>query len=155
MKVKNHDKVFKVLSVVLLVFWLLLIFYFSNQKGSVSESKSDFIIKILNDFFNFLSLNIDLNHLKNISFIIRKLAHLFLYFVLYFLIYFVGVVFNFKKQKLFLFFCFLYAISDEIHQSFIKARSADIRDVLIDTLGSFLALVCLNLILKIKERLKK
>ena len=30
---------------------------------------------------------------------------------------------------------FLYAVSDEFHQSFVPGRSASIRDVLIDTIG--------------------
>ena len=32
--------------------------------------------------------------------------------------------------------CFLYSISDEIHQMFIDGRSSEKFDVLIDTIGS-------------------
>ncbi len=32
--------------------------------------------------------------------------------------------------------CFLYALSDEIHQFFVPGRACRILDVLIDTLGS-------------------
>ena len=34
-------------------------------------------------------------------------------------------------------FVFIYACSDEIHQLFIRGRSGEILDVLIDTLGGF------------------
>jgi VanZ family protein len=33
-------------------------------------------------------------------------------------------------------FCVLLAILDEIHQIFVPGRSAEVRDVLIDTLGA-------------------
>ncbi|MBO5743146.1 MAG: VanZ family protein [Clostridia bacterium] len=39
--------------------------------------------------------------------------------------------------------CFVYAVSDEIHQFFVPGRACRILDVLIDTLGSsFFILVC-------------
>ena len=49
---------------------------------------------------------------------------------------------NFKnklknKELLFiLIFTFIYAVSDEFHQSFIKGRTASIKDVIVDFIGS-------------------
>ena len=53
---------------------------------------------------------------------------------------------------------FLYACTDEIHQIFVPGRSAQFRDVLIDTLGAsfgtLIAYLILKLITKIKEQSK-
>lgn len=53
---------------------------------------------------------------------------------------------------------FLYACTDEIHQIFVPGRSAQFRDVLIDTLGAsfgtLIAYLILKLITKIKEHSK-
>ncbi|MBB1503242.1 VanZ family protein, partial [Candidatus Saccharibacteria bacterium] len=53
---------------------------------------------------------------------------------------------------------FLYACTDEIHQIFVPGRSAQFRDVLIDTLGAsfgtLIAYLIIKLITKIKEHSK-
>lgn len=145
MKIKNQDKLNKIISIILLISWILLIFYFSNQKGSLSEKNSNFVINILNSFIN-------INNIKNISYIIRKLAHIFLYFILYYLTYYVLYQFNINKRKIFSFiFCILFAISDEFHQLFIINRSGSLIDIFIDTIGSYLAYFLLIL----KSKLKK
>lgn len=43
-----------------------------------------------------------------------------------------------------LLFCFLYAASDEFHQTFVKGRYGKVRDVALDTLGAALALSVLR-----------
>ena len=53
---------------------------------------------------------------------------------------------NFKKKiesgaLLFsLIFIFLFAVSDEYHQSFIPGRVSDVKDVVVDFLGAFISL---------------
>ena len=137
MNQENLDK-FKVLSVILLIFWCLLIFYFSNQPGSVSNVSSGIIV-------NFIRKIIPGNY-QIITFIVRKLAHVSIYFILYLLTYNCFKKFNIKKYAIY--FCLLYAVSDEIHQLFILNRSCELRDVLIDTTGILLA----YLIIKIKNK---
>jgi VanZ family protein len=56
---------------------------------------------------------------------------------------------NIKKIKLALFLSVMYAFLDEWHQSFIPGRSAELRDVFIDSIGSFLGIMVYILILKI------
>ena len=108
MKLKNQDKIHKIISIILLILWLSLIFYFSGQKGSVSENSSNTIIKILDNFFKFFNQNLDIYSLDNIAFLVRKSAHMFLYFILYFLIYYTMYEFNIKKRiYLSLILCFL------------------------------------------------
>lgn len=39
-------------------------------------------------------------------------------------------------------FCLVYGITDELHQSFVPGRSSDILDVVADTTGGLLAVLC-------------
>ncbi len=50
------------------------------------------------------------------------------------------------------FFALLYAISDEIHQTFIPTRSGQARDVLIDSIGIFSVYWLISLYEKSKKR---
>ena len=63
----------------LLIGWMLLIFFMSNQPADISTKQSDLVIKI------FSTIGIDLNtHLGEIaSFVVRKAAHFTEYFILY------------------------------------------------------------------------
>lgn len=67
------------------------------------------------------------------------------YAILYFLLYWAWsdtIGGAHKKSMFYAFLCsFLYAISDEFHQSFIPGRSASLSDVWVDTSGSLLALL--------------
>ncbi len=73
------------------------------------------------------------------DFVLRKIAHVFEYFILTFLLYraFKG---SFNINGLYLFvwpsvLSFLYAASDEFHQTFVPGRHGCVRDVLIDAAG--------------------
>jgi len=64
-------------------------------------------------------------------FIILKTFHLIEYAILFISFKIAG----FSTKKSFI-FCYLYALSDEFHQSFIPGRSALFRDTIIDLIGS-------------------
>ena len=65
----------KITAWVLFVFWLILIFYFSNQPGSVSSDLSNNVLKaILN--------NLAVSNFSVLVSILRKLAHFTEYFIL-------------------------------------------------------------------------
>lgn len=79
-------------------------------------------------------------HLSFYDFIFKKSAHMFVYAVLYWLFY--RSVFRKNHGKiqnyhfyLILFFCLIYAFSDEYHQSFVEGRTAKLGDVGYDFLG--------------------
>ena len=142
MNLENQDKIKKIISIILLFFWCILIFYFSNQVGIVSENSSSRVINIINKIFN-----INLYNYKYSSFIIRKLAHMFLYFVLYLLSLNVCNNYKFNKKYLYAFlFCFIYSVSDEVHQLFIFERSFQLTDILIDMLGSTISFCVIKII---------
>ena len=122
----------------LMILNMIIIFLFSNQKGTNSANVSNEVDNILSNFVLFKIL------FKAIP--IRKCAHFALYFLLGYISYL--TINSLYKYRLIylqsLIICVLYSISDEFHQLFIAGRGASIKDVLIDTLG---ASICLLFIL--------
>lgn len=121
------------------LFIMALIFVFSSQNSDQSSKSSGFIVmlvKLLGDF-------------ENIEFIVRKMAHFSIYAALGLSIYQTLKTYPLKSKYIFIFsliFCFLYACSDEFHQSFSPGRSPQFSDVLIDTSGSLLMISLSSLI---------
>ena len=146
----------KLLSYILLIFWLILIFLLSNQSGGVSATNSS---SILYNVFNFIFslLNIEISNLNEFINIIheplRELMHSFEYFVLGILfmnaLYQSGV-----KENLFLIsimFCFIYSVSDELHQLFIEGRTLQYLDLFMDFIGYAFASFLYNIFCKSKN----
>ena len=74
------------------------------------------------------------------DFIFKKTAHIFVYLVLYLLLKrAVEITINKKSSRKQLlvpvFICLVYAVSDELHQSFVPGRYATLRDVGYDMFG--------------------
>ena len=123
-----HRKIF----LVLMVLWMVMIFLFSSQSGEESSKTSGFILSLL-PFFN---------NIESAEFYIRKLAHFSIYFLLGLSAFQMFSAYDHSKNKAFLFsilLCFLYACSDEFHQSFSSGRSPQVFDVFIDTMGAFIS----------------
>lgn len=77
--------------------------------------------------------------------VVRKGAHLSEYFLLALAATLPIFVYGRTSGKFFLLaglLCLLFAVSDEFHQSFVPGRSAELRDVLIDSAG-----ICAGLLL--------
>ena len=131
----------KVIKIILIIFWMGLIFSFSSDTGSVSTKKSDGLIIRVDETIIGRELN-DNEKEKWIDYLVipvRKGAHLFVYLILGILIIsFLKefMVVNYKVLFLAIFISFLYACSDEIHQMLVPGRSGQIKDVLLDTIGS-------------------
>lgn len=116
MKVTN---IFKVVSVGI----MLLIFWFSDQNGEESLKQSNFILRYLKDLLEVVGLDV------------RKVAHFTIYMSL-------GISLTLSREKKnvrtfaeVVAFVFLYACSDEFHQSFVPGRGPSFKDVIIDTCG--------------------
>lgn len=72
---------------------------------------------------------------------LRKVMHASVYFVLAFiLIIVINMLFKTRKYILSLMItvllCFIFAITDEYHQTFVKGRTGQFKDVVIDTSGA-------------------
>lgn len=79
------------------------------------------------------------------DFILRKIAHMFVYAVLFLFTHSAAAeTFKLPAPRLYFYcvvFCIIYAISDEYHQGFVPGRHASPVDVLIDTAGVAAALI--------------
>jgi len=138
-----------VVGIILLLFWMGLIFYMSNQPGNVSQNQSDFVIEL----FKFIGIELN-EYFGNIaSLIIRKGAHFTEYMILFFLFRNVLKTYTNKNLSLYcILFVFLYSISDEVHQYFVPGREMRFLDVCIDTSGAIFGAFLNQLYNKLRSR---
>lgn len=143
MSYKSYDKmqtllytIYKLRWVIPIISWMCVIFYFSNQPASISSQQS---LNVLNVIPYMTIWNV---------IPIRKVAHMFLYFVLCTLFhqYFKDYHSMSKTYLLSITCSFLYACTDEFHQYFIDGRAAMFTDVLIDTIGASLSILLIYII---------
>lgn len=102
-----------------------LIFYFSSQTGQESSNLSSVLW-------------------------VRKLAHISEYTVLSFFVYAYFSNFQYgSKRTIILTYVvsLLYAVSDELHQTFVPNRSGNLIDVGVDSIGIILGII-ISIILK-------
>ena len=147
---------FRVLKIVCLVAWMGLIFSFSMDNGVQSKEKSNGVVLWLSKLIlrEEIPKEEQEQYIEKYSRYIRKTAHFSLYFVLGFLSIIVLEDFYPLTQKEVLyaiFFVFLYACSDELHQLFINERSGQLLDVAIDTIGGTTSTLCYYLLRRKKN----
>ena len=135
---------------IVLILWMAFIFIMSQQPGDTSSEQSKLVIAV----FSFLGIDLNSIFGSLATFIVRKGAHFTEYFILYILIYRVLNMYYSKKKIwiLSIIGVFLYACSDEFHQSFIDGRVAAFTDVLIDTSGGIFSCIVTSFAYKIKNR---
>lgn len=126
---------------ILVCLWMITIFWFSSQNGDDSQATSDVFTNRIVKFLNFSNEDVAKSAREILSFVVRKFAHFMIYFIGGFLIY--GFINSFELSVKNVFYYsiligFLYAALDELHQHFVPGRSAQIRDIFIDTFGVFL-----------------
>lgn len=136
------------------------IFILSNDDSNASTKKSDrFIVNTTELIMKRKLTNKERKkYINNYVVIARKTAHFTLYFLLG--LTFINFLkeFNIDDQKKIIYsivFVFLYACSDEIHQLFINGRSAEILDVLIDTMGGTISTLISMKRFKVRRRLSE
>lgn len=146
----------RIILTTILILWIVLIFTFSHQNGTKSESTSDNFVEVIID-----KVNLNMTEEEQDKFIIdtrvivRKTAHFTIYFVLGILSYLTLKSYNLKRAALFsIILTLIYAITDELHQLFITDRSSSIIDVLIDFSGSLTGIAIMYLIFKLINKTK-
>lgn len=147
---------------IMALIWMIVIFGFSNMNTIESNGKSKGVIysvvKCSIDITNRVNItNIDsnINAIKitnKVNAPLRKVAHATVYFILGIILINAFKYFNSNRIYLYsLIICFLYACTDEFHQSFVSGRTSSYKDVLIDTLGCIIGILgsyLLNLLYK-------
>lgn len=123
-----------------LILWMGCIFLFSQQNGQESSQTSGILLEILKK----LGLDSAATGQSNLGFLVRRAGHFTEYLIL-------GILFlryyrerEPSQKKLLIttvLFVFLYAASDEFHQSFIPGRGPAFTDVLIDTTGGLVGIL--------------
>ncbi len=108
-------------------------------------------------FIFYLSSIPDLKTSLKFDFILRKISHVVEYLILVFFLYraLIGSFNNINILRLFVYpasLSFLYAITDELHQSFVPGRNCSIQDVLIDSVG-ILIFYIFNIIILRRKRI--
>lgn len=134
--------------------WMSLIFYLSHQPASESSELSGSIVELYLKLILFLPLTIDT---ELVHFFIRKSAHFIAYFILGFLVIHSCRLFLHQPILAILtsfVVTVIYAISDEFHQRFIPGRSGEVRDVFIDSAGSFTGIFTYVLIVLLYNKVR-
>lgn len=134
----------KIIKFLIVLFLMAFIFSLSADTGSQSTKKSDSIIVKTCEVLLGRKLTIveKDKYINKYVKIVRKSAHLFLYFLLGLsIISFIKefTIISYRSIILTILIVFVYAISDEVHQMFVNGRSGEILDVVIDTIGGVVA----------------
>ncbi len=132
LSIKQHF----IISIIFLMIWELIIFWFSSKNGTDSTDMSNQFVFL----FSENGVAIDLN---TISYFVRKTAHVCEYTILSFLAFYFVICFSKYKQFIFkitqVFMVALFsACLDEFHQFFVVGRTAQVKDVCIDMIGFLL-----------------
>ena len=148
--------IIRIVLILLLLGTFYIIFGFSSQDSNtstgISMKVSRFIIDIIYKNENDVSKNVKA---KAIEHFIRKLAHFSIYTVVGVLLICLLCTYSIKNSNRILFsqiIGIIYAVSDEIHQSFVSGRSSQFSDVILDSLGVLFGICIVILIRKIIKR---
>ena len=139
----KRKRVWRIVSVALIVVWAVVIFSFSAQPDTESSEISGHvsyrIVKMWNQVFGWKHSGPELEQMaQKIEYPVRKAAHMSEYAVLALLIFQALTAFDITAA---------YAVTDEFHQLFVPGRAGRVTDVLIDSAGAFLALLAIHIIL--------
>lgn len=148
--------------IVLLLCTFYIIFGFSSQdgekSGGISKKITDFILE-KSSRYNSLEENMKEQVNKRTESIIRKIAHFSIYTLVGILLMALLSTYDNIKRKYQIYISavlgILYAISDEIHQSFTPGRGPKVTDVFIDSLGVFFGITVILLIIEVVDRKNK
>lgn len=134
---------------IFVVVWMAVIFYFSSQPAVQSARLSTHVTELTISFFG---SNIGVDGLEHY---IRKSAHFLVFLLLGGLTLHAVKRSRISRETVVAFgICVLYAISDELHQLFVLGRSAQVRDVLIDSIGAATGIVLCMLLIKLVVTIK-
>lgn len=151
------------LYILLSVLWFIVILIFSAQPASISAGLSRGITKgvvVFLEKIKILPADVHLNNEFMMSFhtLMRKLAHMFEYFILAMLINTSLLLSDKKPKEVFLYtlvFVGVAASIDELFQTTIDGRAGLISDVFIDLTGGLIGIITLYIVRTLKNPVKK
>lgn len=144
-----------IINLILSLAIMTVIFLFSTESGDTSADRSTSLKETLLSFLDPVLPDLIYNFIDEH---IRQLAHFTLYFLLGITVsmatkcVIIHPIFSYITSFV---ICFVYALSDELHQYFVPGRSCRIIDIGIDSLGAILSIslhLFIVLIIKYKEK---
>jgi len=128
----------KILAWLIVVLWMMLIFYFSQQP--VSDSR-DLSSNITNQLIEIAEKVTPLENVQEsqVHHLVRKNAHFIIYFVFGIFALLALKLTGLKHSRsaiIALLLCMIYAVTDEYHQLFVDGRGAQLKDIFIDWSGA-------------------
>ena len=128
------------------ILWMALIFCFTQLPYFTGEKTSKAIQHVVVKEHNTIHTpNADHEEINVLNLIVRKATHVTVFGILALFLYKSLEIYRYSYILSWV-LTFLYAITDEYHQSFMPGRVASFRDVLFDSLGAFLVLSFMFLI---------
>lgn len=137
----------KHITIPILIAWMALIFFMSHQVATTSSGMSGYFVEPIKPYAPDFTEDI-------LTTLVRKSAHIFMYFVLGILIYLALQGHRFSNIRLIIYSilsAFVYAVTDEIHQMFVPGRSGEVRDIMIDTIGASIGILICYLLMRKKD----
>lgn len=151
-------KVKRIILFGLILVLLGIIFVFSNENGIKSNATSDAFTEKVIDTISKEEINPKEKEsiILNTRMLVRKTAHFTLYFSLGVLIMLLLHTYQVKHLLcLSLLICIILACGDEFHQLFTIGRTAQVSDVIIDSIGSACGILIVNIYYNIQKAIKK
>jgi VanZ family protein len=123
------------------IIWMVVIFCFTQLPYFTGKSTSDAIQKVVvKEHQTVHTPSANHEEIEGVNLIIRKATHVTVFGILAILLFKSIEIYRFSYFRAW-FLTFLYAITDEYHQSFMPGRGPSFRDVMIDSSGALLALL--------------
>ena len=159
----KRKRVWRIVSVALIVVWAVVIFSFSAQPDTESSEISGHvsyrIVKMWNQVFGLKHSGPELEQMaQKIEYPVRKAAHMSEYAVLALLIFQALTAFDRKKNRgcMALGITAAYAATDEFHQMITGDRTPLFQDVMLDGTGALcgilLCILCELIYLRVKRK---
>ena len=135
-------------------FMMYIIYHLSGQDGTTSAGLSlkvsIKVVELASKIFDHpLSTEEIMQYADLIHFLIRKCAHVTLYFLLAVSVSFPLYVYGLRGIPLMLVaggFCVAFACGDEYHQSLIEGRGPSKQDVMIDSIGVLAGVILVRIV---------
>lgn len=128
----------KILAWLIVILWMVIIFYFSQQPAFDSKGLSTNVTSRLIDIAEKVT-PLDNLQVKELDSIVRKYAHFTIYFFLGIFALLALKLTGLKHSLsaiIALILCMIYAVTDEYHQLFVEGRGAQLKDIFIDWAGA-------------------
>ena len=164
---KNKIIIARIVLIFLILCWMNVIFDFSADTDVESQSLSDKItikiVRIIKPNYDNLTTSEQIKIFDTASYLVRKTGHMCEYAMLGVLVSLLLYTFERIRKNTKWFgrlllatygIVILYAVSDELHQGFVKGRSPEVVDVLIDGIGGLLGALVVIGVIKIIRRIK-